>query len=107
MLASRHPWAIALPFGLLHGLGFAGALAEIGLPAREVPLALAAFNVGVELGQLAFVAALVLLGAAATAAPRLRVPGTRRAKVAVGYGIGAFPTLRQAVRELSPQAPPV
>jgi hypothetical protein len=54
-------WSVALGFGLLHGLGFAGALAEIGLPAGEVPLALLAFNLGVEFGQLAFVA-LVLIG---------------------------------------------
>jgi hypothetical protein len=43
-------------FGLLHGLGFAGALAEIGLPEGEIPFALFAFNVGIESGQLAFVA---------------------------------------------------
>jgi hypothetical protein len=54
-LSERRPWSIALGFGLLHGLGFAGALAEVGLPEGEVPGALAGFNVGVELGQLAFV----------------------------------------------------
>ena len=54
-------WSVAFGFGLLHGLGFAGALAEIGLPAGEVPLALLTFNLGVEFGQLAFVA-LVLVG---------------------------------------------
>ena len=53
---------MACGFGLLHGLGFAGALAEIGLPADEIPLGLAAFNVGIELGQLGFVAAVVALG---------------------------------------------
>lgn len=59
-LMRRWPWAIAAGFGLLHGLGFAGALAEVGLPAREIPLALFAFNAGIELGQLAFVFAILL-----------------------------------------------
>jgi len=52
----RFPWLMALAFGLLHGLGFAGALREVGLPSGEVPLALLAFNCGIELGQLAFIA---------------------------------------------------
>jgi hydrogenase/urease accessory protein HupE len=51
-----YPWIVAFSFGLLHGLGFASALAEIGLPQNEIPLALFAFNLGVELGQLAFIA---------------------------------------------------
>jgi hydrogenase/urease accessory protein HupE len=63
-LLRRQPWAMALLFGLLHGLGFAGALREIGLPQAEVPLALFAFNLGIEIGQLAFVAALLGAGAA-------------------------------------------
>ena len=49
------PWVIAFSFGLLHGLGFAGALREVGLPQNAIPLALLFFNVGVELGQLLFV----------------------------------------------------
>jgi len=60
----RWPWAMALAFGLLHGFGFAGALAEVGLPAAEIPLALFSFNVGIELGQLLFVAVVLLLGRA-------------------------------------------
>ena len=52
----RQPWIMAGGFGLLHGLGFAGALAEIGLPPEEIPLALFSFNVGIEIGQLGFVA---------------------------------------------------
>lgn len=59
----RAPWAMAFSFGLLHGLGFAGALAQVGLPSDEIPLALFAFNVGIELGQLLFVA-VVLAGRA-------------------------------------------
>ena len=57
----RRPWWVAGLFGLLHGLGFAGALAEVGLPENEIPLALVSFNVGIEIGQLLFVAA-VLVG---------------------------------------------
>lgn len=54
-LAQRWPWLIAFLFGLLHGSAFAGALAQIGLPSTNIPTALFLFNVGVELGQLAFV----------------------------------------------------
>jgi hydrogenase/urease accessory protein HupE len=59
-LLRRAPWAMAALFGLVHGLGFAGALAEAGLPQEEIPLALFSFNVGIELGQLAFVLAVLL-----------------------------------------------
>ena len=55
-LTSRAPWLVAFMFGLLHGFGFAGALREIGLPQGDVPMALLAFNLGVEAGQLLFVA---------------------------------------------------
>ena len=59
--AARWPWIVAFIFGLLHGFGFAGALAEVGLPQQAIPLALIFFNVGVELGQLFFVLGVVLL----------------------------------------------
>lgn len=59
-LTRRAPWIVAFAFGLLHGFGFAGALADVGLPAHAVPTALLFFNVGVEIGQLLFVAALLL-----------------------------------------------
>jgi len=65
-LARKAPWLVAFAFGLLHGLGFASALLEIGLPAAHVPLALLFFNVGVELGQLGVVA--LVLGVAALSA---------------------------------------
>lgn len=65
----RSPWAMAFAFGLLHGLGFAGALARVGLPAGEIPLALASFNSGIELGQIAFVGALLLAQAAVASLP--------------------------------------
>lgn len=61
----RWPWAVAGGFGLLHGLGFAGALADVGLPQNEIPAALFSFNAGIELGQLAFVAAILPLMALA------------------------------------------
>jgi hydrogenase/urease accessory protein HupE len=54
-LTSKKPWIVAFTFGLLHGFGFAGALSDIGLPQTEIPLALAFFNIGVELGQIIFV----------------------------------------------------
>ena len=55
-LAMRAPWIVAFIFGLLHGFGFAGALSEVGLPQSDIPLALLMFNVGVEVGQLLFIA---------------------------------------------------
>lgn len=61
-LLRRFPWLMAFLFGLLHGLGFAGALREIGLPPDDIPLSLFSFNVGIEAGQLAFVFAVLLLG---------------------------------------------
>jgi hypothetical protein len=60
-ISERYPWLIAFTFGLVHGLGFAGALSEIGIPQNEVPLALLMFNVGVETGQVLFVVAVSLL----------------------------------------------
>jgi hypothetical protein len=54
-LSVRFPWIVAFAFGLLHGLGFAGALTGLGLPASDIPLALLFFNVGVEIGQVLFV----------------------------------------------------
>jgi hydrogenase/urease accessory protein HupE len=64
-LTQRKPWIVALTFGLLHGFGFAGALTEVGLPEQAVPLALLFFNLGVEAGQLAFVAGALLVGSIA------------------------------------------
>lgn len=59
-LSSRYPWLISFLFGLLHGFGFGGALRDIGLPQKDVPLALLSFNLGVEAGQLVFVAVVLL-----------------------------------------------
>ena len=59
-ITRRKPWLVAFTFGLLHGFGFAGALTEIGLPEHAIPLALLFFNVGVEAGQLLFIAAVLV-----------------------------------------------
>jgi hypothetical protein len=53
-ITQKYPWIVAFTFGLLHGLGFASALSEVGLPQNSIPLALSFFNVGVEIGQLIF-----------------------------------------------------
>jgi hydrogenase/urease accessory protein HupE len=63
-LTARWPWVVSFTFGLMHGFGFAGALAQVGLPVGAIPAALLFFNVGVELGQLIFVAAVLALIAA-------------------------------------------
>lgn len=87
-LASRKPWLVAFAFGLLHGLGFASALAEIGLPQDNIPLALLFFNVGVEIGQLTFVAALLVL---ARFVQRLGMPEQlRQAAIVNCYAIGGL-----------------
>ena len=54
-LTIKYPWIVAFIFGLIHGLGFAGALSEIGLPQKSIPAALFTFNIGVELGQILFI----------------------------------------------------
>jgi hydrogenase/urease accessory protein HupE len=85
--ARRWPWIVAFVFGLLHGFGFAGALSEIGLPENEIPLALLFFNVGVELGQLAFIAAVFALWAVAG---RLRINWPEWAWRVPVYAIGSL-----------------
>lgn len=74
-LSERYPWVVAFVFGLLHGLGFAGALAEVGLPPLAVPTALLFFNIGVEIGQLMFIAAVFgLVALIGWIARSIRVP---------------------------------
>ncbi len=92
-LMQRAPWIVAFAFGLLHGLGFASALREIGLPHSDIALALLTFNLGVEAGQLAFVAVVVSIGAAIRLVAPQFLEGQMRSgayglKVA-GYAIGA------------------
>lgn len=84
-LATQWPWIVAFAFGLLHGFGFAGALKDLGLPSGDVPLALFSFNVGVEIGQLLFVAVLMV----AVYALRQIFTLPRRAPVAGAYAVGA------------------
>ncbi|HMN75565.1 MAG TPA: HupE/UreJ family protein [Burkholderiaceae bacterium] len=88
-LTARWPWLVAFSFGLLHGFGFAGALTAIGLPQGEVPLALFAFNVGVEIGQLMFIAAVLTLLALARRA-RLPKPIVQHALPVANYAIGTL-----------------
>lgn len=86
-LTARRPWVIAFGFGLLHGFGFASALSEIGLPGDDIPLALLAFNVGVELGQLAFIGAVLTVVAVVRRLPMagpLRTGAVRLAPYAIG-----------------------
>jgi hydrogenase/urease accessory protein HupE len=76
-LTEKYPWVVAFIFGLLHGLGFAGALAQIGLPQSAIPLALLFFNVGVEFGQLFFIAcvfSIIALGRVITRRIRMEQP---------------------------------
>jgi hydrogenase/urease accessory protein HupE len=94
-LAARWPWLIAFCFGLLHGFGFAGALAEVGLPHHAIPIALLFFNLGVEFGQLAFVAAVLTVGGifhrliASRFEPALAQRTVNRLDVTAAYAIGA------------------
>ncbi len=69
-LTMRYPWLIAFTFGLLHGSAFAGALAQIGLPRQAIPSSLLLFNIGVELGQLMFIGAVLCVGWALCKLPR-------------------------------------
>lgn len=90
-LLARRPAGLAFGFGLVHGLGFAGALSELGLPPGEIPLALLGFNLGIEAGQLALVSAWVLLRAAAASLP-IRVPESAMGRILRAtptYGLGA------------------
>jgi len=94
-LTERCPWLVALAFGLVHGLGFAGALAEVGLPQSEIPVALFMFNVGVETGQILFVSLVLVLIAAFKRVPvTWPAHGWRLMPYAIG-GIAAFWTLQR------------
>jgi hydrogenase/urease accessory protein HupE len=85
-LTERSPWIVALAFGLLHGFGFASALSEVGLPQAHIPLALLFFNLGVEVGQLLFISAVIGLVAVAR---RMKLPAPQWAQLVPPYAIGA------------------
>jgi len=89
-MIERRPWSIAFLFGLLHGFGFAGALSEIGLPANEIPLTLLSFNLGIEVGQLVFIAAVLGVYAAVRYLPVVRLPHGR---TMAAYFIGSLAAL--------------
>ena len=103
-LSRRSPATLALLFGLLHGLGFAGALTQAGLPPAQLPLSLLCFNLGVELGQLVFVLAIqvplrALLWALRTKPRLMQLPG---------YALGTLAmlwTLQRLDRSTLPQSP--
>lgn len=91
-LTGRAPWIVAFVFGLLHGFGFAGALSQVGLPPRAIPLALLFFNLGVEAGQLLLIGAVLGLGAALRPMAR-RAPAWTRPSWAArvpAYAIGGI-----------------
>lgn len=83
----RHPWVVAFAFGLLHGFGFATAMTSAGLPRQDLPLALLSFNVGVEIGQLGFVALVLAMGGAFRV---LEVRWPRWVQLLPGYTVGTL-----------------
>jgi hydrogenase/urease accessory protein HupE len=83
----RHPWVVAFAFGLLHGFGFASALTGAGLPRSDLPLALLSFNVGVELGQVGFIALVLALEESFRV---LEVHWPRWVEALPGYTVGSL-----------------
>jgi HupE / UreJ protein len=83
----RHPWVVAFAFGLIHGFGFASALTSAGLPPKDLPLALLGFNVGVEVGQVAFVVLIVLLERSFR---QLQIRWPRWVEALPGYAVGTL-----------------
>ncbi|OUS28451.1 hypothetical protein A9Q99_13110 [Gammaproteobacteria bacterium 45_16_T64] len=87
-LTVRYPWIVAGAFGLLHGLGFAGALSLLSVPPSELMVALLAFNVGVELGQLFFIG--ILISATVLSTKIIGQYPMRQLRVVLPYGIGGL-----------------
>ena len=87
-LIHEKPWLVSFSFGLIHGFGFAGALGELGLAANDIPLALLSFNIGVEMGQVAFIVAVLALYQGL----RLLFNSTRvaNAEIVAAYGMGGI-----------------
>jgi len=95
-LTRRFPWLVAFAFGLLHGFGFAGALSEVGLPQQAIPLALLFFNVGVEVGQLLFIGAVLILAWGLRQAARLPDWSPRVAAYVIG-SVSAFWVIERTI----------
>jgi hydrogenase/urease accessory protein HupE len=90
-LTEKYPWLVAFTFGLLHGFGFARALAQIGLPQASIPIALLFFNVGVEAGQLLFIAAVIaVIALARRITRRVDLPRPAWAQAVPPYAIGGI-----------------
>jgi len=89
-LAEKFPWIVAFTFGLLHGFGFASALSEVGLPQSAIPVALLFFNVGVEIGQLLFIASIfAVIALARQVTQRINVSQPAWAWCVPAYVIGS------------------
>jgi hypothetical protein len=95
----RRPWTMAALFGLVHGLGFAGALRDVGLPARDIPLSLLGFNLGIEIAQLLLIAAALSLTALLR---RVRLPALawRGVGIHVIGGLSAYWCLDRGLQML-------
>jgi len=90
-LTERYPWIVAFTFGLLHGFGFASALMQVGLPQTEIPIALLFFNVGVEVGQLLFIAAVFAIFWLLRRSTRgIQIPQVTWASAVPAYVIGSL-----------------
>ena len=90
-VTQHYPWVVAFTFGLLHGFGFAGALAQVGLPQSAIPIALLFFNIGVEIGQLLFIGAvLAVMAAVWRAGHRFRLSQPAWTWRIAPYAIGAL-----------------
>ncbi len=98
----RHPWIVSFAFGLLHGIGFASGLTLTGLPQRDVPSALLFFNLGVEAGQLAFVAIALLIARSLRTLELDRARWVQRLPAYAVGSLGAFWTIQRVMLMLNP-----
>ncbi len=98
----RQPWWLAAGFGLLHGMGFAGALGETGLPQTNIPLALLFFNIGIEFGQLVFIALLLVAGGIAARLWQERIPALSQIPVLVLGSLSAMWCIERGLEVLAP-----
>lgn len=89
-LATKSPWLISVVIGLVHGLGFAGALSEFGLPGHAKIVALFSFNLGVELGQVSFIVVVLGFAAIIAKASSAALPKLQTAAITLVGVMGAF-----------------